>query len=584
MAKRRKGRRSPMEIRYNGIWGEYSLNDRVHVEYVLTTVHFSEAKEKLHYIKPVREVLDIKNLPFEHLLQRDLDDARTAEEIINGYLAVEEMPAPLFFPPITVALLPQKDEGDSVGKFYPPLDKNVRNNDYGEYESLAFGDAFEVQIYLDEDGRKTQDCSLIIHPSLTHQLAIDGQHRLMAVKASVLGVEDIEDIYRPLYSDIKGVNLDGVHLPICFIYFPELNDKDTTGKNDDLILTSRRVFLDVNKNARKPARSREILLDDYDLVNIFVRNVFTAIKDNPGMLKLYHTEYDSPSGTSTMSRPLAIIDVYNLKDIISHLLLSGKTLSSAIERTGKPNYRHRDFLRHELEIEDKISSGFFRAYGINRSNIHPEELPPAVSKEIAIKCFQGFWGKTILETLENLYPHRVHLEAVTELKDWIDGKGMLSLPEKLAQAMLFDGQGLWWICRNSNAKQAKEAVQFADSWVKRFQDERARKYLKKSKNKFHLNDTQMVKTLYDVFTSKAFQIGLFMSISFLKQKLDVGAEDLPQLAREFTEAINARFEIKSVREVLFDRNNQSSIRWCYKDRKLAPSDWFFMRAVILGML
>lgn len=269
---------------------------------------------------------------------------------------------------------------------------------------------------------------------------------------------------------------------------------------------------------------------------------------------------------------------------MSRPYLFTQDLTYYLERTGKPNYRHRDFLRHELDIEDKISSGFFRAHGINRSNIHPEELPPAVSKEIADKCFQGFWGKTILETLENLYPYRVHLEAVTELKDWIDGKGMLSLSEKLARAMLFDGQGLWWICRNSNAKQAKEAVQFADSWVKTFQEERARKYLKKSKNPFHLDDTQRVIALYDVFTSKAFQIGLFMSISFLKQKLGTDAESLPQLAREFVDALNERFGIKPVREVLFDRNNQSSIRWCYKDRKLAASDWVFMRAVILSLL
>lgn len=65
----------------------------------------------------------------------------------------------------------------------------------------------------------------------------------------------------------------------------------------------------MNRNARKPVKPREILLDDYDLVNIFVRETFGLIKENAGPPKLYDTEYDTQSGTK-MTRPMAVTDVY----------------------------------------------------------------------------------------------------------------------------------------------------------------------------------------------------------------------------------------------------------------------------------
>jgi hypothetical protein len=285
-----------------------------------------------------------------------------------------------------------------------------------------------------------------------------------------------------------------------------------------------------------------------------------------------------------MSRPLAIMDVYNLTTIISYLLLSGKPLVSQIEKSGKYKRTQEgiDYLRAELEIADQIPSGFFRNHGVERSELTLEE-PPAISRRIAEDCFGPNWGTVILNVLESFYPYKVHIEAVNELKEKLDHTPTLSIEQKLAKAMLFEGQGLWWICQNSSAKQAKEAVEIADDWIAKFYRRRAQKYLQQTT----VSDEQikMSKTIYDVYKSKAFQIGLFMTIAYLKDNLSLELGKLEQLAHETINTFNKSYENnESVREVLFNRENDASLRYCYKARKLSVSDWTFMRAVLLSLL
>lgn len=577
----KKGRVATKFIPYNGLWGQYELPDHLKVEYVLASIDLEKDQEKLKDIQAVREVLDVNTLPFEHLLQRDLDDARIADEIVNEYLAEPEPVSPVFFPPITVVILPKED--GKVGRFYPAMTPTSSRNEFGEYEECAAGDTFSVKIYTDK-GRRTQDCELSINPSKAFLLAIDGQHRLMAVKACVLGTKDVPDIYQPLYANIKATQLDKVNLPVCFIYFPGV-DVSNRSRGRDLIETSRRIFLDVNRNARKPVKSREILLDDYDLVNIFVRETFGLIKENGGPLKLYHTEYDTQSGTK-MTRPMAVTDVYNLEEIIKHLLKAGATTCKFLNRSKYED--SNDFMRQELAIIHNLPVKFCTDHGIKRQEIKSDNVPPAVSKRIAESCFNPYWGKAIVRVLESFYPYRAHNDAVTRLKSRVE-VGAISLEEKLASAMLFAGQGLWWICNEKARKdgassQVGKASRKATQWVDEFREDRAKKYLQRSR--VSPEDVRSVNDLYELYTSKAFQVGLFMAIAYVKQNLQRGVdiEEVPQLAEEVVNAINEKFENnKSVRETLFLKGNRDSIRYLYKPSKLAKGDWPIMRAILLSL-
>ena len=570
-----------MRIPYTGEWGKYEIRKHLTVEYVLSTVHIGRDKNKLSYIKPVREVLDLDDLSFDHLLQRDLDDSRTSEEIINSYLANSDNNLPLFFPPLTIALLPSSEEG--VGKFYP--ERRVEENE--EILEWHFGSAFSVEFFVAPDGSRESEVALEINPSLTHQLAIDGQHRLMALKASSLGRDSITDIHKPLYEGTKDVDLTNTSVPVCFLYFPEL----TFGKDEtrDLIKTSRRVFLDVNKNAREPARSREILLDDYDLINHFVSKTFSTIKERDGNLKLYHTEYDTPSKREKMTRPLGIVDVLNMKDIISYVLMSK---SDIVDNIGSKNRRPADnsSMRGELEIKDRIPSTFFNDFGLSRSNLTKDNLPKPVTQKISSECFEPFWQNVIIHAFENFYPFSVHISSVSSLRDDKYG-GDTSVEQKLARAMLFEGQGLWWIVKSkadsdqvTDESAVSEAVDTAQEWVQEFQNRRAREYL--SQDEVSEEEVDSVNSLYDLYTSKAFQIGLFMSISLLKKRSKKGLDELENIAPEFIDEVNHNFKYRhgTIRKTIFNKSVEKSLRNSYKARRLSKTDWTFLRSVLLTLI
>mgnify|MGYP006282446023 CR=1 FL=1 len=589
MSTRKRHGPAKMNIPYTGNWGIYDVDDHLTVEYVMTTVHLGNDQSKLEYVKPVREVLDLEELPFEHLLQRDLDDSRTSEEIINGYLADDTNDLPIFFPPLTVALLP-RGKDNRVGQYYPERNTIKDDDDTLEWH---FGDAFNITFYVDDDGNRESEVQLRVNPSLTHQLAIDGQHRLMALKASSIGLDHITDIHRPLYKGTQQVDLSRTSIPVCFLYFPELTKDVSSSEPRDLVRTARRVFLDVNKNARKPARSREILLDDYDLINYFTSQVFNSIKESDeGKLKLYHTEYDTPSRRTKMTRPLAIVDVLNMQDIISYVLMSKSDVRNNI---GSKNRTPRDnsSLKDQLEITDRIKNSFFDTYGIMRSSVTKDDLPKPVTERISDVCFTPYWGKSILYVFQNLYPFNDHLEAVTKLKNRKDA-GQSSLEEKLARAMLFEGQGLWWIVQSkadsdiiSKDDVAQKAVDTARSWVDEFEAIRAKKYLRKGKREnVSDNDIETVNSLYDLYSSKAFQIAIFMSISYLKEKASIGLDGLFDLTQWFVDSLNHRFsyQTNTVRTVLFNRGAENSLRGTYKDRRLSKSDWTFLRSVLLTLI
>src|SRR5436305_1639382 len=82
------------------------------VAYVLTkarlgTTRTDNERRLTSQLRPVREVLDSKDLDFNQLLQRDLDDHRVATQLLP-YLLKPQFTGPAFFPPLMAVLLPFK--------------------------------------------------------------------------------------------------------------------------------------------------------------------------------------------------------------------------------------------------------------------------------------------------------------------------------------------------------------------------------------------------------------------------------------------------------------------------------------------
>jgi len=80
-------------------------------------------------------------------------------------------------------------------------------------------------------------------------------------------------------------------------YFPNIDWNINTRPDVKQVL--RNVFVDVNKTARQPSKSRTILLDEKDLTSVFTRKVFSSIKIDMPNIYTAILEYNSQNGKET---------------------------------------------------------------------------------------------------------------------------------------------------------------------------------------------------------------------------------------------------------------------------------------------
>lgn len=109
------------DIEKIGSYGKFSTKTSYPIEYILTSLRPDQLSEYLTFAKDVRP----KEIDFDLLMQRDLDEDRVRNEIAP-YLDPDtytdpknpdsSLPRALFFPPLLVAVAPV--EGKSMGGYY----------------------------------------------------------------------------------------------------------------------------------------------------------------------------------------------------------------------------------------------------------------------------------------------------------------------------------------------------------------------------------------------------------------------------------------------------------------------------------
>ena len=181
----------------------------------------------------------------------------------------------------------------------------------------------------------TSKCKLVI---------VDGQHRAMALLALYRNLKNgwsdanrkpFESYYSewtPKY--IKTFDLTEIQLPIIMCTIPSL---DSTYKGDfNLKKASRSIFLTLNKSARPVSRSRNLLLDDNDLISSFLRKTLSIIKNENSDLRannslvIHCVELDQDGDSKKISSPIACTGVSHIHYIILHLLLSKQAETQGI--------------------------------------------------------------------------------------------------------------------------------------------------------------------------------------------------------------------------------------------------------------
>ena len=360
------------------------------------------ATNRLGLLKTARQVIPREQMTIRELMQRDIDDERVRTEIVTYLNPPEGIDSPRFFPPIVVAVLvrDQTTPGRFVERYPTPITDpdgrfpRPKSEEEGVfYEEKYYGDAFGVRIPLAKANDDLSEKALFHGADFrwnrdrVHLVAIDGQHRLLALQA-LLGHLDEEDLVRG-YEEIALApheleKLGLAHVPVCLVFAPMIHDGNAElNDNDALLPVFKQLFVDINKNAKIVSESRNILLNERDAIAVFTRNIIDSFivesklpKTKPvsvGDLPLYTFEFESPEKKEWQINDLrAVCSVGILNSLIRDTLLRESD--------------DTDSFRTALEIEDG-----------------DPELDPELTKRVGVPLYQithevfSHWQRAVLE-------------------------------------------------------------------------------------------------------------------------------------------------------------------------------------------
>jgi len=251
----------PGTSHFDFLAGAFRLSPKWSIPYLTTTLSLEEAARDLRLTAEMPGI-DTIAWKIDELYQRNINWPRVERQIVP-YLRNNERPQ--FFNSITVALLPFDDTNTSLVSSFSAPDvawKAPKLNDPHRYErvlevgplALGFWDSWEEP--SDVGFRSGQ---LRWNTRQVFGVAIDGQHRLAAIKSFTQG------------NTSPGVT--NTRVPVIFLLFDPQLGFSGPAEEADLVPLLRSLFIDLNKNAQTVNRARQILLDDRDPHAASVRRV-----------------------------------------------------------------------------------------------------------------------------------------------------------------------------------------------------------------------------------------------------------------------------------------------------------------------
>ncbi len=438
------------QMSIGGDFGVFYTDNKSPVFYVNTSFDI----DSIGQLKPVREILDVSEVDFEELVQRDLDDFRIRRDIVN-YLT--DGMGYKFFPPIVVAMTQPHDSKKAIKKYYPEIKTRIIEGVTRKFE-IEFKDSFCIRWFIGQDGKLVSLPTEIRWKSdHTHLMAVDGQHRLVALQA-IRGLISNERLKTFYINSTKDKNkLDDLKVPVTILFFPNSvenidhssmevlsdyfpNIDWNLNTRSDVKQVLRNVFVDVNKTARQPSKSRTILLDEKDLTSVFTRKVFSSIKiDMPNIYPAI-LEYNSLNGKETqIEKNRSIITTIGIVFNICEFLFKD------------PNLDNGSNLRIRLGIDKESEFYTSEEFPVEQMKANEFSLE---QRDEAERLFENKWLPTFKSFYTNLLPYKKMIELVTTEFDSYKGKissENLNVNEDEAYRVLFGGSEERFVLE-SNAK------------------------------------------------------------------------------------------------------------------------------------
>lgn len=285
---------------YNVIVGGFELNSGIRT--YLCSVKVDELDQDISFYE---ELTKDKSWPVSQIIQREVDNIRVSN-ISKSYILGEGRPVK-YFPPIIVAILPKEEDGQIKLHFKKSdsVDSDIRNL---IFEKSIFRDNTKLKEYFLNCENLTNTENLFLlkvskvfdlnilcwNKTDYYAIVIDGQHRLEAL----------------LKSKEEDPKIGEFRQDVAFLDFSEYvinNEKNDTSLSPVEVV--RRVFIDINTNAKKVGIVRQILMDDKDLASLMVQSIVESV---------------NPDGTDKLTNKFVkseLVDWYgkSLKHQIPHI-------------------------------------------------------------------------------------------------------------------------------------------------------------------------------------------------------------------------------------------------------------------------
>lgn len=526
----------PVTMKIYGLLGSFQVeNSDYLVKYVSTFANPMATggqgghKELLRELKPMRERLEASELhDLSSLLQRDLNDYRVARELVPYLQGAGGSSSIGFFPAILAVLVPRQYlSASSSPEAYPVPTQSLiaaRRTDYNGCWSVTpyvIGDQI-IPLGL-----------LEIVKSSTEVIVLDGQHRASAFRYLSGDFDPSSDIYQTFYDDVQKPQPLNADLPVTLIWFV---GKD--GRAIDPQMISRKLFVDVNNNAKTVSLARNILLNDRAATCLGTQDLYNrAAKENgfaADRFSLLHSAFDLDSEVTKKREHRFVLTT---PEIVHDMLLWGMFGNTTYESIGAYRVSRLRNQRNTVRFR-KIFRAFSEVpIGGNEEDEDKQDglFGPYFSTVEKAKEFRSAFRTGYLPVLWTFFNElrllTPHYEAAAVVAKYINDTAAPTEGD-VWRKVFCGGEGLYWSLDPDKVtgERSKQYIRAVKSIEDRFSEERATRFG---------SDVAKTDAIYRSFNTKAFQIGYIGAVEYLAR--DVTEGNYISAAQEIVSRLNEGF-------------------------------------------
>ena len=373
--------------------GKYTLSHVGQVPYLSAVMPLQDLVDN---IKLVEDITDDAGITWnlEELFQRDINWERVENELVKGYLKNQNKLN--FFNSLTIALLPiafHPQKGIIIEDGYGEPE-NSPSSSYNNWDKIDIGNIC-VEYNPDESLG-----SLRWHKRRVFPVAIDGQHRLAALK------QYCNDLTPGISPELN------TKIPLIFLILDkDMGFEGRQGKS--LIETLREIFIDLNKHARVVAKSRLILLDDLNIQSFCVRTLLASKERDSSQETLPLSMVTWRENDVKFDTGYSITTVLNLHEIVNSCL-SGASLDGTSSLEENEVKKYIDKIKGKLELDNEVQDSINNHLQLCINREEPFSFKDE-HLDAFKEAFRSQWTPYIVRVFREFAPYEKFLSTAQEI-------------------------------------------------------------------------------------------------------------------------------------------------------------------------